>query len=100
MLSGADDTPISKPLRKVAWRCACGKEAWVERGQVLQAVCISCLTPFWRLGIPPDGASAVIPTKTEGLYSGTSLPVMQSDVTFQHSKTQEAPTLAPHNNTA
>lgn len=100
MIANTDDRPISKPLRKVAWRCGCGHDVWVERGRVLQAVCVSCLRPFWRLGIRPEGYPVVIPTKAEGLYIETPLPLMQSDVTFQHSKTQEAPTLAPHNNTA
>ena len=105
MIANTDDRPISKPLRKIAWRCGCGHEVWVERGIVLHAVCVACLRPFMHLEhrLQPSAAqreSAQVPTESEGIYMGMLHLMLQSDVTFQHSTTPEAPTLAPHNNTA
>lgn len=40
--------PIRKPLRKVMWKCICGQEVWVERGDYLEAVCKTCHSPFER----------------------------------------------------
>ncbi len=105
MIADSDDRAISKPLRKVAWHCGCGQEAWVERGLALHAVCVKCLRPFARPEFRPESQalhreSAAIPTNAEGLYTGTRHRSIQRDVTFQSSTTPGAPTLAPHNNTA
>ena len=105
MIADTDDRPISKPLRKVAWHCGCGQEAWVERGQDLHAVCAACLRPFRRLELRAETSlsqqeSEKSPTESEGLYIGMLHLFSQSDVTFQKSITPEAPTLATHNNTA
>lgn len=40
--------PIRKPRRKVMWKCICGQEAWVEKGECLDAVCKICHSAFER----------------------------------------------------
>ena len=39
---------IRKPLRKVMWKCICGQEAWIQKGDYLDAVCRTCHSPFER----------------------------------------------------
>ena len=40
--------PIRKPLRKVMWKCICGQEVWVEKGEFLEAACKICHSAFER----------------------------------------------------
>jgi hypothetical protein len=37
-----------KPLRKVMWKCMCGQEAWIQKGDYLDAICKICHSPFER----------------------------------------------------
>ncbi len=39
---------IRKPLRKVMWKCICGQEVWIQKGDYLDAVCKTCHSPFER----------------------------------------------------
>lgn len=104
MIAGADDRPISKPLRKVAWRCGCGQEAWIEKDVSMRAVCVACLRPFGRVGayLEPEDMipfSGISPTVTEGLYLGSSSQLPQNDVTFHKTRIPEAPAQATQRNT-
>ena len=48
MIPDQQPKPIKKPLRKVMWKCICGQEAWVEKGECLDAVCKICHSAFER----------------------------------------------------
>lgn len=48
MIPDQQAKPIKKPLRKVMWKCICGQEAWVEKGECLDAVCKICHSAFER----------------------------------------------------
>ena len=48
MIPDLQAEPIRKPLRKVMWKCICGQEAWVEKGDALDAVCKICHSLFER----------------------------------------------------
>lgn len=48
MIPDLQAEPVRKPLRKVMWKCICGQEVWVEKGEVLEAVCKICHSAFER----------------------------------------------------
>ena len=48
MIPDQQAEPIRKPVRKVMWKCICGQEAWVEKGECLNAVCKICHSAFER----------------------------------------------------
>ena len=105
MIAHTDDRPISKPLRKVAWRCGCGQEAWIERGQPFDAICLACLRTFKHQDARAEAyvsqrESPKNPTGAEDLYTGPPQPLTQNDVTFQNAAIPEAPTEAQNYNTA
>ena len=48
LISGVDDRPIQRPLRKVLWQCKCGQEVWVDRDILANVVCSACQGKFER----------------------------------------------------
>lgn len=48
MLPDQRAEPIRKPLRKVMWKCICGQEVWVGKGECLEVVCKICHAAFER----------------------------------------------------
>jgi len=48
MIPDLQAEPIRKPVRKVMWKCICGQEVWVEKGECLDAVCKTCHSAFER----------------------------------------------------
>ena len=48
MIPDLQSEPIRRPLRKVLWKCICGQEVWVEKGEFLDAICKTCHSAFER----------------------------------------------------
>jgi len=48
MIPNAKVLAIRKPLRKMMWKCICGQEAWIQKGDYLDAICKTCHSPFER----------------------------------------------------
>lgn len=48
LMSGMNETPVKKPVRKVMWQCACKQEIWINRDSLAKVVCEICRKKFER----------------------------------------------------